>query len=132
MPGVDNEIMGKSMRPIKKRETAVSCSEEFCTLLGRDVKNTVRNPMLIKLRLVQTIFMGVYTGGVYARFSGDYTEQNNWRAVSGFLFFLSINLLFLALVPVELVFPIERVVFLKEEGSKMYGTFSYWMSRNVV
>ena len=89
--------------------------------------------MLIKLRVFQTIFMSVYIGGLYYRFSGNYLEDvNNWKSLTGFLFFITVNLLFNSLVPVELVFPLERVVFLKEESAKMYGTFSYWMSRNVV
>jgi ATP-binding cassette, subfamily G (WHITE), eye pigment precursor transporter len=37
-----------------------------------------------------------------------------------------------ALAPVELVFPTERAVFLKEEGSKLYSVFSYYMSRNII
>jgi ATP-binding cassette, subfamily G (WHITE), eye pigment precursor transporter len=50
----------------------------------------------------------------------------------GFFFFLCINLMMLALVPVEIVFPQERSVFLKEESAKLYTTSAYFMSRNVI
>lgn len=88
--------------------------------------------MLIKLRFFQTVFIGIYAGGLYYQFTGEYKSDTNWRALTGFFFFLTINLLMLALAPVELVFPVERNVFVKEEGAKLYGTFSYFLSRNIV
>lgn len=69
--------------------------------------------MLIKLRTIQTIFIGIYAGGLYCKFSGDYKETFNWNALVGFFFFLSINMLMLSLAPVGLIFPTERNVFLK-------------------
>ena len=38
----------------------------------------------------------------------------NWRALTGFLFFIGITNLMSALSPIVLVFPTERAVFLKE------------------
>lgn len=64
--------------------------------------------MLIKLRFFQTIFLAIYVGGLYCKFSGDHTDNISWYAYTGFFFFLSINMLFMSLVPVELVFPAER------------------------
>lgn len=108
----------------------------FCTslkaLIYRDILNVVRNPLLIKLRFIQTVFIGVYTGGLYYNIDGDYLDESNWRALTGFLFFLSISMLMLALAPVSLAFPIERSVFLKEEGAKLYTTLPYFLSRNIV
>lgn len=88
--------------------------------------------MLIKLRFIQTIFMGIFTGGLYCRFSGNYIEAKSWQAYTGYFFFLSINLMMMSLVPVELIFPTERPVFLKEEGAKLYGVTSYFLSRNII
>lgn len=104
----------------------------FGTLVKRDFKNVIRNPMLIKLRVIQTIFMGIYAGGLYCKFSGDYTNTVNWQALIGYFFFLSINMMMLALAPVQLVFPSERGVFLKEEGAKLYTVTSYFLSRNII
>ena len=39
---------------------------------------------------------------------------------------------FSALTPVQLVFPMDRTVFLKEESAKLYSTFAYFMSRNII
>ncbi len=39
---------------------------------------------------------------------------------------------FSALTPVQLVFPMDRTVFLKEESAKLYSTFAYFISRNII
>jgi hypothetical protein len=85
----------------------------FRTLVDRDFKNVLRNPLLIKMRVVQTIFVAVYGGGLYCKFSGEYTSQINWYALIGFFFFLTINMMMMALSPVTLSFPSERSVFIK-------------------
>lgn len=38
----------------------------------------------------------------------------------------------IALAPVAIVFPSERIVFMKEEGAKLYSTLSYFLSRNII
>lgn len=102
------------------------------TLINRDFLNVIRNPMLIKLRFFQSVFIALLVGGAYYRFTGNYTDSLNWWALTGYFFFLAIGMVMLALTPVTLVFPTERDVFLKEEGAKMYSTFSYFLSRNVI
>lgn len=88
--------------------------------------------MLLKARIVQVIFIAIYTSGLYYQFTGDYTQGLNWRALTGFFFFMSISTMMSALAPLSLVFPLERSVFLKEESSKLYSTFTYFLSRNLV
>lgn len=56
----------------------------------------------------------------------------NWNTIAGYLFFISLDILFQSMMPLALVFPQERSVFLKEENSKMYGVISYFISRNIV
>ena len=100
--------------------------------MKKDVLNTVRNPMLLKSRIIQTIFVAIYTSGLYYQFDGNYNLGTNWRALTGFFFFMSISTIMAALAPLSLVFPTERSVFLKEESSKLYTTFTYFLSRNIV
>lgn len=45
---------------------------------------------------------------------------------------MAISNMMASLSPVSLVFPAERDVFLKEEGSRFYGVLPYFISRNVV
>lgn len=104
----------------------------YCTLLTRDVKDVLRNPLLIKSRFFQTVFLSIYVGGIYCRFGADYTNNITWQAVVGFLFFLTISSVFMAFTPVTLVFPQQRLVVLKEESGKLYTVWPYFLSRNTV
>lgn len=77
--------------------------------------------------------MGVYVGGVYFGAGHDMeTSPAAANAMIGFMFFISIGSLMMMLSPVTLVFPTEREVFLKEESSRLYNTFSYFVSKNLV
>jgi hypothetical protein len=89
-----------------KREMEISCCTTFGTLVKRDLKNTLRNPMLFKSRFIQSLVLGLYVGGVFfALGQDDYTNQNNWFAIEGFFFFMNISSMMTALAPVTLVFP---------------------------
>jgi len=60
----------------------------------------------MKSRIVQILFMSIYTGGLY--FSAgrvDYTNSINWFAITGYLFFISMDLFMQSLMPVALTFP---------------------------
>ena len=74
----------------------------------------MRHPLLIQLRAFTTICLGIYIAGALCKFNGNYTDDKNWHALTGFFFFTTVDMMFLALTPVELVFPLERDVFLKE------------------
>lgn len=70
---------------------------------------------MIKARFFQTTLLYVYAGGLYYNnFNGSYTDKNDWKAVTGFFFFLALNSMMISLVPLTLTFPKEREIFLKE------------------
>lgn len=70
--------------------------------------------MIFQSRLIQSIILGLYCGGVYFGIgNNDYTQKINWYAIAGFFFFISIASMMESLAPVSLVFPVERAVFLK-------------------
>ena len=75
-------------------------------MVKKDALNTLRNPMLLKVRIVSTIFIAIYTSGLYFQFSRDYMDRNNWRKLTGFFFFMTISTMMMALNPVQLVFPL--------------------------
>ena len=76
------------------------------TLLSRDVTNAFRNPMILKSRFFQYIVVTIFVAGVYYRFSGEHIEQENWRALTGYLFFVCIGGVMMEVTPVSLVFPL--------------------------
>lgn len=115
------------------REVNVSFLAAMGALVNRSVLNTIRNPMLLKSKLFQSIFMALFVGGIYFDIgTRDYTVSSYWNAITGFLFFLSINSLMTALSPLTLTFPLERNVFFKEQDSKMYNVVQYFVARNLV
>lgn len=89
--------------------------------------------MVMKSRIVQVIFVSIYTGGLYFNAGRkDYMDVINWNAITGYLFFISMDLFMQSLMPTTLTFPLERLVFLKEENSKMYTLVPYFISRNII
>ena len=102
-------------------------------LLLRDLLNVWRNPLLVKSRIIQSLFLGIYVGGLFFDLgTKNYKEIMIWYSITGFLFFLNITMLMQALSPIALVFPLERSVFLKEENSRLYSVCSYFLSRNII
>lgn len=86
---------------------------------------------------MMTIILGLFVGGVYWKMGHDYLDENGRRTtefmtLTGFLFFVSMSSFMTSLSPVSIVFPKERVVFLKEEGSRLYSTWMFYLSRTVV
>lgn len=105
----------------------------FRALVKRDAINVYRNPMMLKSRLIQSVVMGLYAGGLYFRIGEEnYDNLPRWYSLVGFLFFLAMSSFMFALGPVTLVFPTERLIFLKEESSRLYRVFSYFLSRNAI
>jgi len=91
----------------------VPVTTTYKTLVSRDLKNVLRNPLLIKTRFLQSVFISIFSGGLFCKFSGDDMDMLNWRKLTGFLFFYSISMMMIALSPVALIFPTERNVYLK-------------------
>ena len=77
--------------------------------------------------------MALFVGGLFFDIgTQDYTNRNYWNSITGFLFFMTINSMMMTLSPITLTFPLERDVFFKEQDSKMYNTWQYFLSRNLV
>jgi hypothetical protein len=86
----------------------VSLITSYSTLVTRDFKSVIRNPLMVKSRFFQTTILYIYIGGLFYHISGNYTNPTDWHAITGFLFFISLNTFMISLVPITLVFPTER------------------------
>ena len=88
---------------------------------------------MIKSRFFQTIFLYFYLGALFFdSLTGDYLQQHSWMSYLGLMKFISLNTMMVSLVPLIITFAKEREVFLKEEGSKLYSTTAYFISRNII
>lgn len=75
-------------------------------LIKRDIINIIRNPILVKSRIIQVIILTIYIGGLYFNAGRkDYTDPINWNTIAGFFFFITLDILFQAMMPIALVFP---------------------------
>lgn len=123
----------KLTNQVTLREVNVSFLTAMGALVQRSTINTLRNPMLFKAKVLQSIFMALFIGGLFFDIgTKDYTQRVNWQSVTGFLFFVTINSMMMTLSPITLAFPLERDVFFKEQDSKMYNVAQYFIARNVV
>lgn len=83
-------------------------------LVQRNILNIVRNPMLLRSKVFQGIFISLFIGGLFFGIGKtDYTNRHLWTSITGFLFFMTISSLMSTLSPVTLTFPVEREVFFK-------------------
>lgn len=83
-------------------------------LVKRNFLNSIRNPMLIRSKIFQGIFMGLFVGGLFFDIgTHDYMIRPYWMSITGFMFFICILALMGALAPVVLTFPLDRGVFFK-------------------
>ncbi len=88
---------------------------------------------MLKSRLFQAVFLGIYTGGLYFNAGKqDYTDPIGWSTMVGYFFFIAISYMMGSLSPVTLVFPTEKEVFLKQENARLYSVLPYFLSRNIV
>lgn len=96
------------------REVNVSFFTAMGALVKRSTINTFRNPILFRAKILQSIFMALFVGGLFFDIgTKDYTQRTNWQSITGFLFFLTINSMMMTLSPISLAFPLERDVFFK-------------------
>lgn len=134
-PRINQAIQASERGPWEKRVITTSFCRGLGTLMWRDAVNIQRNPVLLTSRIVQTIILSLITGALFWKLSRDYSNSGlskSFNSKNGALFFLSISNFMSSMSPVILTFPLEKSVFLKEQGNKMYSVFSYFLSRNLV
>ena len=63
---------------------------------------------MAKSRFFQTTALYIYVGGLFYNLTnnGNYTDDTTILKIAGFFFFLSLNSLMIAMVPITLVFPL--------------------------
>jgi ABC-type multidrug transport system ATPase subunit len=93
--------------PIVARKSETLFAYNVGVLLKRDLRNIVRNPIVMQSRICQVIFMSIYTGGLYFNAGRkDYTNTINWYAIIGYMFFVAMDLYMQAMIPVAITFPL--------------------------
>ena len=115
MPAVTKEIEEKKKTVPESRPHDVSFCQGLTAILKRDWINTLRNPMVVKARIIQTVVLGLLTAGVYYDMQTEFDPPNpftnpiyqniQFNTLKGFFFFITMMALMMSLTSITLVFP---------------------------
>lgn len=98
-------------------------------LIGRSVTHVKREPMLLRMRFIQSLFLAILGGLIWLRSGNDQVAASD--KVSAIFFMLNANL-FGSITGPGRVFPPERAFHFRERQSYTYSTFLYYLSKNLV
>jgi len=101
---------------------------QFQALLWRGWLGVVREPRIVKVRVLQTIFTALLIGGIYY---GQKMDQDGIFNINGVLFFFITNLTFSNVFAVINVFCMELPLFLREHHNGMYRTDVYFLTKQI-
>eukprot|EP01071_Lankesteria_metandrocarpae_P005090 Lankesteria_metandrocarpae@DN3853_c0_g1_i1.p1 len=105
---------------------AVSFWRSWFVLFKRMMKNTVRDPVITRMRVAQSIFTALIGGFVYFRLSDD-----EWLSKAGGVFFITLQIAFQSVFNLTFIFVAEKPLMLRETEAGLYNTTTFFLARNI-
>ncbi|KAJ8722907.1 hypothetical protein PYW07_004087 [Mythimna separata] len=116
-----------AMRARRSPYKASWCAQ-FRAVLWRSWLSVTKEPMLIKVRFLQTIMVSILIGVIYF---GQSLDQDGVMNINGAIFMFLTNMTFQNIFAVINVFCSELPIFIREHHSGMYRADVYFLSKTL-
>eukprot|EP00118_Oscarella_pearsei_P007541 m.37374 g.37374 ORF g.37374 m.37374 type:complete len:423 (+) comp32367_c0_seq5:1839-3107(+) len=113
---------------VDRKGFKVGWTTQFRTVLWRSWLTNLREPNLLRVKFIQTLFIAILVGLVYLR-SGN--KRENVQNINGALFFFVTQQSLTNMFGVLQALPLEMPVFMRERGSKMYRILVYFLCKSL-
>lgn len=106
----------------------VGFCRQFGLLFARSMLNIIRIPIAFYVKIIANVIIGVLTILVFGQMDDNCSEASV-QTRNGVLFFITLNYIMNSVQNVILLFPDERVVFMREQASGMYSPTAYFFAK---